>query len=225
MRRIVPALALLAVLATACGDALRGVGDLSRDFVYAGVSSTTTTTVAEGPQLNLQGITGATWVNDGLDAGVGLEPEQLIANVWNRGTQSSEFVQASRREIAAALPGIEFPRLTPAGVTHVSSQLVFDLQTATLAPSTAAAFGLWVGAPYELPRNEAQLAVLRVGLDEFDDLPVGEIFSVRVAGGRELSWVKGDYVYQLFCRTGVTEESCFAIAESTTPLSILSILN
>lgn len=224
MRRLIPIVLALAVATSACGDALDGVGDLSRDFVYGGVPSTTSTTAAQGPALNLAGITDLVWANDGLDAGVSLGTEQLISAIWLRGGETSAFVQASRREIAAALPGIEFPRLAPAGITHVTSQLVYDQQTATLDVSTAAAFGLWTGEPYTLPRNEAQLAVLRVGLNEFDDLPAGEFFSVRIADGRELSWGKGDYVYQLFCRTGVSEDACFAIAESTTPLSIISVI-
>ena len=62
------------------------------------------------------------------------------------------------------------------------------------------------------------MAVLRVGLKTFaDDLDDGEISSFRVAEGRELSWGFGDHVYQLFCRTGVTEEACFEIAGSTEP--------
>jgi hypothetical protein len=217
---------VLAVSTAGCGDALDGVGDVSRDFVYAGSSSTTTTTQPEGPALNLQGITDAIWTNDGLDAGITLGSDLLIQRIWQRGADAGagEFIQSSRREIAAALPGIEFPRLVPTGITHVTSQLVYDPQTASLDVSTAAAFGLWAGEPYTLPRNEAQLAVLRVGVYDFDDLTPGEIFSVRVSGGREMSWVKGDFIYQLFCRTGVSEESCFTIAESTTPLSILSVI-
>ncbi|HSG79577.1 MAG TPA: hypothetical protein VLD62_08360 [Acidimicrobiia bacterium] len=225
MRRLVSIVLVFAASTVACGDALEGVGDLSRDFVYAGSSSSTTsTTQVQSQSLNLQAVTEVAWTNDGVDAGISLGPDLLIRRIWERGGETSEFIQSSRREIAAALPAVEFPRLVPSGVTHVTSQLVFDPQTASLDVSTAAAFGLWSGEPYTLPRTEAQLVVLRVGIYDFDDLVPGEIFSVRVSGGRELSWVKGDYIYQLFCRTGVSEESCFTIAESTTPLSILSII-
>src|SRR4030042_1135821 len=60
-------------------------------------------------------------------------------------------------------PGVESPRLGPEKVTHVSSQLVFDVQTGTLDVATAAAFGLWTASPYTVPRTEGQLVGLRVG--------------------------------------------------------------
>lgn len=223
MRRFVALLGLSSLLVVSCGDVLEGVGSLSRSIVHGDEEATTSTTLApEQPVLRLRGITGLVWANDGLEvATVGLPAEQLIAAVWARGDQSSAFIQASRHEIAAALPGIEFPQLAPSAVTHVSSQLVFDILSGDLGVSTAAAFGFWVGEPYVLPRAEGQLAVLRVGLRTPADIAEGEFFSFRVAEGRELVWAKGHYVYQLFCRTGVTEQACFAIAESTLPLSLM----
>jgi hypothetical protein len=56
--------------------------------------------------------------------------------------------------------------------------------------------------------------VLRVGLRAAGDPAPGEFFSFQVSEGRELTWTERDYVYQLFCRTGVGEPACFAIAES-----------
>jgi hypothetical protein len=111
--------------------------------------------------------------------------------------------------------------LIPAPVTHISSQLVFDTQTALYDVSTAAAFGMWIGEPYDLPRTEAQLAVLRVGLRTVSDIDTGEFLSFQVADGRELAWTRGEYVYQLFCRTGVTEAACFAMAESMFSLAAM----
>ena len=152
----------------------------------------------------------------------GLTPDDLLLAIWLRGDQTNEFVQASRREVSEALPGIEFPQLAPEGITHVSSQLIFDVATASLGVGNAAAFGLWAGEPYTAPRSEAQLGVLRVGLKTFDDgSPDNEVLSFSVSDGRELSWVDGEYVYQLFCRTGVSLESCEAMASSTVPLSLL----
>jgi hypothetical protein len=205
------------------------VGDLSRRIVHGDedeAGTTTTTQAMTGAVLDLKGVNrDVEWLNDGLDAGVGtLSQTDLIRAVWGRGGESADFVQASRNEIAGALTGIRFPRLVPGAVTHISSQLVFDRQTATLDVSTAAAFGLWAAEPYAVPRTEGQIAVLRVGLRT---LATGqqedEILSFTLSTGRELAWVEGDYVYQLFCRTGVTEEACFAIAESTTPLSLLAM--
>jgi hypothetical protein len=229
MRSFVAILALVVVV-SACGDMLEGVGDLSRGVVQ-GEQTASTTTLPGQLDLRLNPITGAHWINDEIGSvTAGLEIDDLLLAVWLRGQQpdqvdqsvGNQSVQASRREIAEALPGVEFPQLAPDGVSHVSSQLVYDIQTASLGVATAAAFGLWVGEPYTAARSEAQLAVLRVGLKTFDDgSPDNEVFSFSVAGGRELSWVDGGYVYQLFCRTGVLAETCAAMADSTIPLSLL----
>ena len=225
-RRLALTIGLLALIAVSCGDALGGVGDISRRIVHGDEPPETTSTTAGGSvDLGLTGVLQAQWVNDGLDADTAsLGRDDTIIAVWLDGERSNQiepFVQASRREISHALPGIQFPQLIPRGVTHISSQLVYDPVSGTLGASTAAAFGLWVDVPYRLPRAEAQLAVLRVGLKTFAGDPEDEIFSFQVADGRELSWTHGDYVYQLFCRRGIIEDACFAIAESLIPLDLL----
>ena len=225
MRRSV-VLICLSLIVSSCGDALGGVGDLSHRIVYG--SETTTSTVLPPPDsevLGLKGITGLVWTNDGLGADTaGLSQPELITAVWMRGDRIDPFVQASRREISIALPGIEFPQLSPDRITHVSSQLLFDQLTGILDATTTAAFGLWIGEPYTLPRSDGQLVVLRVGLKTAADAAEGEILSFVVADGRELAWVDGPYVYQLFCRTGVSEAACFEMAESTIPLSLIVAL-
>lgn len=223
MRRTL--IVLLAGIVTAgCSNALSGVGDLSERVVHGDRSSTTTTTLA-GPVIEIEPVTGVVWVNEGLDAGIGdgVEPDVLVARIWERGGGSSEFVQSSPDEIAAALSGLEFPRLVPTGVTHVSSQLVYDRSTLTLDPSQSAAFGLWSAEPYSIPRGEGQLAVLRVGRNQVPGTPENEYSVFRVSDGREVSWVDGAYVYSMFCRTGVSEEACLAVAGSTTTLAILTL--
>lgn len=222
MRRFAPVLALTLLL-TACGDLLEGVGDLSESVVHGDRTTTTTTIPTSGPALSLRPITELIWFNDGLGATTaGLEADDILLSVWLRGDQVTSSIQSSRREISDVLPGIEFPQLAPNRVTHVTSQLVFDTRSAALGVGTAAAFGLWVGEPYTAARSESQLAVLRVGIKTFDDgTPDNEVFSFSVADGRELSWIDGDYVYQLFCRTGVSAEACAAMADSTIPLSLL----
>lgn len=224
MRRIAPIVLITTLAVVGCGDALTGVGDFSERFVHGDTSSTTTTTVPEGPVVALSPVTDATWMNEGLDAGVGrVEADVLIARIWDRSPKTSEFVQAAPLEIVATLPGLKFPRLLPAGVTHISSQLVYDRQTLTLDPASSAAFGMWTAAPYTVPRGEGQSAVLRVGRNQVPGTGEGDISTFRVADGREMSWIEGDYVYSLFCRTGVSEEACFAIAESTVTLSLLTL--
>jgi hypothetical protein len=222
LRRMALAAALVLSL-TACGDLLSGVGDLSEGVVHGDRTTTTTAPEVGGPVLRLSPITELVWMNDGLGAATaGLDADSILLSVWLRGEEGESAIQSSRREITDVLPGLEFPQLAPGGVTHVSSQLVFDTQTASLGVGTAAAFGLWVGEPYTAARSEAQLAILRVGLKTFDDGTLdNEVFSFSVADGRELSWIDGDYVYQLFCRTGVSIEACQAMAESTIPLSLL----
>ena len=218
----------VAVLAAGCGDVLGGVGDLSRDWVHGGgtTSTTSTTLPRPGGGMALTGLSGSiVWVNDDFEVAVGESPDGVIRQVWERSSGVDPFVQASRAEIAAALPAVEFPSLVPEKVTHISSQLVFDPQTGTLDVATAAAFGLWTAEPYSVPRLEGQLAVLRVGLrSALPDSGSEGISTFQAADGRELAWVAGDYVYQLFCRRGISEESCFAMAEALTSLQLLSYL-
>jgi hypothetical protein len=217
------ALLVLLLTLTACGDVLEGVGDLSRGVVHGDSTTTTVAPELPGGDLRLEPATDLIWRNDGMGAATaGLPAEDILLSVWLRGEEGESSIQASRREIADLLPGVEFPQLVPEGVTHVSSQVVFDTLNATLGVGTAAAFGFWAGEPYTAARSEAQLAVLRVGLKTFDDgTPDNEIFSFSVTDGGELSWIDGDYVYQLFCRTGVSNSACRAMAESTIPLSLL----
>jgi len=220
--------ALLALSATGCGDALQGVGDLSRDFVHGETTTvvTTTTLPQPGGGMALVGLTGSVvWVNDQYRVDRGLTADTVVRRVWQRGDGIDPYIQAGREEIAVALPNVEFPRLVPEKVTHISSQLVFDVQTGTLDVATAAAFGLWTAEPYTVPRTEGQLVVLRIGLRS---ALAGEgaegISTFQLADGRELAWSFGNYVYQLFCRTGISEESCFAMADSMTSLEVLSYL-
>jgi hypothetical protein len=221
MRRIAM-LAVCVVTIAACGDLLSGVGDLSHEIVHGDESTTTTTRAATGgPALRLKGITDVVWVNDSIGSSANLGADDTIIAVWYRGDQVTPWVQASRREIANALPGIQFPELVPDGVGFVTSQLVFDTVTASLDPSSSAAFGLWSTEPYTLSRSEAQQAVLDVGIKSFEGDPDDDILSFQVTDGRQLTWSHGDYVYQLYCRTGITEAACFAMAQAMIPLDLI----
>ena len=218
---------LVALSAAGCGDVLEGVGGISRDFVHGDTTTTfgTTTLPQPGGGMALVGLSrSVTWVNDQYTAGPGLSAEAAVRQVWLRGDGIDPYIQAGRQEIAAALPGVEFPRLVPEKVTHISSQVVFDVQTGTLDVATAAAFGLWTAVPYTVPRTEGQLVVLRVGLHSaLSGEGPGDISTFQAADGRELAWSFGDYVYQLFCRTGISEESCFAMADSMISLAVLNL--
>lgn len=220
--------ALIALSAAACGDVLEGVGDLSRDFVHGDTTTTlgTTTIPQPGGGMALVPLSRSViWVNDQYSAAPGLSAEVAVRRVWARGDGVDPYIQAGRGEVAAALPDVEFPRLIPEKVTHISSQLVFDVQTGTLDVATAAAFGLWTAEPYTVPRTEGQVVVLRVGLRSAlpGEGPV-EISTFEATDGRELAWSFGDYVYQLFCRRGISEEACFAMADSMTGLDALTYL-
>jgi len=227
LRRLVSIISCALVVA-ACGDALSGVGDLSERIVHGDptVPPVTTTVAAGGSGLSLTGVSGdMIWVNDGVGSSVdGLTTEQVIQQVWLRSDGVNLYVQSSRDEIAAALPGVEFPRLVPSTVTHVSSQLVFDLQAGTLGVSAASSFGLWSAEPYSIPRSEGQLVVLWVGLVTGGGTGDGSIASFWDAEGRQLTWASGPYEYTLFCRTGINEDACFTMAESMSELSIFSYL-
>jgi hypothetical protein len=176
--------------------------------------------------MALVGLSGSVvWVNDEYTAAPNLSAEDAVRQVWLRGDGVDPYIQAGPDEIIAALPGVEFPQLVPEKVTHVSSQLVFDVQTGTLDVATAAAFGLWSAEPYTVLRTEGQLVVLQVGLrSALAGEGSEDISSFQATDGRELAWSFGDYVYQLFCRRGISEESCFAIADSMTSLDVLSFL-
>ncbi len=224
MRRVA-SIVLIALVVAGCGDVLEGVGDLSSDFVRGGSSTTEVTVPPTGPDLRLSGITGIDWVNDDLDLTSSGSRDVLLRDVWQRGGGETSYVQAGAREIAMALPGILVPTLVPTPVTSITSQLVFDPQTALLEASTSAAFGYWSTEPYTLPRSEAQLMVLRVGLATSDEVAeFADISVFNVEGGRELAWVEGHYVYQLFCRTGVIEEACLTVADSLQPLALLTMI-
>jgi len=95
----------IAVALSACGNVLSGVGDLSSEIVHPDDSPTTTTEPTSGGQaLNLKGIIDITWINDELGPSRDLPPDDTVIAVWFRGDQVTPWIQASRREIANALP-------------------------------------------------------------------------------------------------------------------------
>lgn len=222
MRRAV-FLVVVALVAAACGEAgpLDGVGDVAGRWVHGG-TTTTTEAVIEPVGGGVEGVLRARsvlWFNDDLPDQVVGSPEVVVAGVWAR-RRNSRFIQASRREIAAALPAIRFPEVVPSDVRWITSQLVYDEATGTLDLDTAAAFGLWRVEPYTIP--EGRLAVLRVGIAPPEAGPErSAIVDILVPDGISLGWTEGGLRYELFCRSRLSEELCRAVAESTVPLASL----
>lgn len=215
--------ALLLAIA-ACGDSgpLDGIGDRSSEWVHEGVAATTTTHVRVVFEVANEGLVGTRdllWTNDNLgDVGV-TGPSQVTQAVWARQI-GSRFVQASRFEIAGALPTIRFPGLVSEDVRWITSQLVYDRATGELDGNTSVAFGLWSVEPYTV--TEGQLGVLRVGAAPGDaGAGRSDTVPILVPDGVNLGWTEGGLRYEIFCRASIPDAVCQAIIDSFVPLSTL----
>jgi hypothetical protein len=217
-------LIVLSLGVVSCGESgpLDGLGDRSSEWVHEGVGATTTTEARVVVQVANQGLVSTgdlLWSNDDLgDVGI-VDPDRVVEAVWARQI-GSRFVQASRYEIANALPTIRFPGLVPEDVQWVTSQLVYDQATGQLDSSTSVAFGLWSVEPYTV--NEGQLGVLRVGAAPADaGTARSDTVPILVPDGVNQAWTEGGLRYELFCRASITDAVCEAIIESFVPLSTL----
>jgi hypothetical protein len=207
--------AAAAALVVGCGDGglLDGLGERSEDVVRGSTTTSTTILVVDDEQeFTSIDATDVSWWNDDIEKQVEGDSSFVITRIFQRGDRVTKFVQASRLEIAAALPDIRFPGLVPADVGWVTSQLVFDVISGQLDPETAAAFGLWTVEPYTV--NEGRAAILRIGFATDADLQSLEIRPEPVDEGLSLIWATGKYRYELFCRTALPEELCWQMAES-----------
>ncbi len=221
---IVGSLTVLLFAATACGEGgpLDGLGDRSSEWVNEGVVATTTTQARVVFEVANEGMVGTSdllWSNDDLgDAGT-TGSAQVVQAVWARQI-GSRFVQASRYEIASALPTIRFPGLVSEDVRWVTSQLVYDRATGELDGNTSVAFGLWSVEPYTV--TEGQLGVLRVGAAP-GDVGAGrsDTVPILVPDGVNLGWTEGGLRYEMFCRASIPDAACQAIIDSFVPLSTL----
>jgi hypothetical protein len=158
------------------------------------------------------------WVNDELsDSVVSGEPAEVVKAVIARSAGPERYIQATRLEIAASLPGLMFPDLVPPEVTAVSSQLVVAPSRDRLDDETYAAFGLWTVEPYTRSRSVGQrgtFTVAGISADSAcDRLAAGAVAActtstidgfdvVRVDADSGQTWVWDDdtYEYQLFLR-------------------------
>ncbi|MCP4965519.1 MAG: hypothetical protein GY926_09810 [bacterium] len=221
MKRIA-LLVFVVLLVTACGDdgLLDGLGDRSVNAVH-GETSLTSTTVevirAEAPLGSIR-ASDLVWYNDGLEGeGFGV-PNVVISTVWNRGDGATSVIQATRNEIAAALPGIQFPELVPDSVGWVTSQMVYDAASGTLGADTSAQFGLWHLEPYSA--DGGRTAAMWVRPATSSDL-IGSISSEATVNGLSLSWVAESFHYRILCPVDLLDENCWQMAESPMPLSLL----
>jgi hypothetical protein len=213
---------VIAVVLAACGDGglLDGLGDRSAEIVHGDTSLITTTEVPDTADAPLGSVRASdlAWYNDTIaNQGTG-GPGEVTSAVWVRGDGVSSVIQASRSEIVAVLPGIQFPELVPDVVGWVTSQLVFDVASATLGASRSAQFGLWRVEPYSV--EGAQSAVMWVRPATSSDL-IGSITSESTQTALVLSWVAESFHYQISCPIELPEELCWQMAESPMPLSLL----
>jgi len=157
---------------------LADMGHMTERWIAAapGPAVTTTTTPAVTAPVGLLATSGSKtieWVNDDIsDLSPTSAAEDAIVAVWSRSNREDRYVQASRSEIVAALPAIQFPELIPIKVAFITSQLVFDPKTGDLASDSVAAFGFWSDKPYTKSRTVSQVAVLMVAVDESTPEPV-----------------------------------------------------
>lgn len=239
------ALGAATLLMPACGDApLGSVGRRSSDWINEPTVATTTTVPVTIPTA----ISSAelTWSNDDIVSNNLDDPEATVAEVFAR-REGDRFIQASRTEIAVALPGVGFPAKVPYGAKWVSSQLVIE-STGLISDDPSAAFGFWSAEPYTRSRSVAQMAVLRVALDpesiaelaEATEPPSCARFSDRntdtcdiieiggrvtwklvASGGTTLVWFDDTYRYELFGRSYLKDEALLEMAEVMVPLAQL----
>lgn len=221
MKRIA-LLAAIVVLAAACGDdgLLDGLGDRSVNAVH-GETSTTTSTVevikAEAPLGSVR-ASDLVWYNDGIANESTGDTNFVVSSVWNRGDGATSVIQASRNEIAIALPGVQFPELIPDTVGWVTSQLVYDAASGTLGADTSAQFGLWHLEPYST--DGGRTAVMWVRPATSNDI-IGSISSETTTTALRLWWVAESYHYLISCPIELLDQYCWQMAESPMALSLL----
>lgn len=244
-RRIFAVLVVLALSASACSDdALGQLGGRTSDWIGE-VATTATTTTTIAPVLT-QPATAAEWVNDDFGSpDPDADPDEVLASVFARAGDSSQFLQASRAEIVAVVPDVLFPAVIPTQVRYITSQLVIESRILRLAQEPTVAFGLWSVEPYTRSRSVGQVAVINVatdpagaevandpnseatcaayadvdrtcGVEYFLDDPV---WRLEGQGGVTHIWFRGDYRYEIEGR--VPEDIMHDVIASAVPLGEL----
>lgn len=234
-----------AVVLAACGEPpLASIGDRSSGWINEPQVTTTTRPLIEAPQFSDAGA--LQWLNDTIvsDSLSTLgDPESILAEVFTR-REGDRFIQASRFEIVAVIPEIEFPTRVPHGASWVSSQLVLET-SGRLSAEPSVAFGLWSATPYTRSRSVAQMAVMRVSSDpataeemsqpdatlscgRFAERETDEcvlltvdgrtVWKLTSASGITLLWFSGPYRYELFGRSFIPIDVLEEMVASSAPL-------
>lgn len=237
---------MVLLMVTGCGESpFLSLGNRSSNWINEPKVTTTTLPAVDVPRH--VATTTLQWANDEI-VNVDLEdPLSVVAAVFSR-RQGDRFIQASRFEIAAAIPEIAFPSLVPFGAEWVSSQLVVE-NSGRLSAEPSAAFGIWSAEPYTRSRSVAQMAVIRVAHDaetaaelaepgaEFScarfaeritdecvllDLDGRDVWKLAAAGGITLIWFEGPYRYELFGRNFIPSDVLEEMAAGAVALSVLN---
>jgi hypothetical protein len=235
----------VAFLVAACGETpLGSVGGRSSDWINEPTVATSTTVPVTIPTA-ISSVELA-WSNDEIVNNSLADPAATVAEVFSR-REGDRFIQASRAEIAVALPGVGFPAKVPSGAKWVSSQLVIE-SSGLVSDDPSAAFGIWSAEPYTRSRSVGQMAVLRVALDpesiaelaaatepptcarfsdrntescDLLDVAGRTVWKLTGSGAITLIWFDDTYRYELFGRTFVKEEALLETAEVMVPLAQL----
>jgi len=233
------------ILLAACSDApLGSVGQRSSEWINEPEVVTTPAPPVTIPRAS--SVASLQWSNDGIVTENLIEPEALIAEVFAR-REGDRFIQASRAEIAVALPLARFPAEVPYGAKWVSSQLVIE-NSGELSNDPSAAFGIWSAEPYSRSRSVAQMAVLRVANDretaielaqgesdvscarfadrsteqcDIIDVNGRQVWRLGSTGGTTLVWFEGVYRYELYGRSFVPPDALVAMAAKSVLLDEL----
>lgn len=230
-----------AIVLAACSSPFLSLGNRSSRWINE--PEVTTTTIVRVDAPTEVPTTALQWHNDDIVSGPFESPQEVIDAVFAR-REGDRFIQASRAEIAAAVPEIVFPAAAPAGAEWVSSQLVIE-NNGSLSAEPTAAFGIWSAEPYTRSRSVAQMVVLRVAHDpdtageigspdsdfscarfaeeateacSLDQLAGRDTWRLTSSSGVTLIWFEGEYRYELFGRNFVPVEVLEQMASESLPL-------
>lgn len=233
-----------AVVLAACSSPFLSLGNRSSRWINE--PKVTTTTIVRVDEPTDVPATTLQWHNDDIVSGPFESSQEVIDAVFAR-REGDRFIQASRAEIAAAVPAITFPAVAPAGAEWVSSQLVIE-NNGSLSAEPTAAFGIWSSEPYTRSRSVAQMVVLRVAHDpvtageiggpdsdfscarfaeeateacSLDQLAGRDTWRLTSSSGVTLIWFEGEYRYELFGRNFVPLEVLEQMASESVALAEL----